>query len=72
MAKIVIIKTSDGKVYRGPITTLEDYTDIRANDRYIQFVHDEKSAARTGDSGYLKEVYDREHQKVVDVQIVDE
>jgi hypothetical protein len=72
MPEIVIIK-HQGRVYRGPVQSKANYPisagqtfdmgrQTYANDIpenwYVEFTHDEKSAGRTGDPGYVKQVMD--------------
>jgi hypothetical protein len=68
--KTVIVKMSNGAIYRGPVSSLRDFGTTNEPDRYIEFTHDAQSDGRTGDPGYLKEQYDRQHQGVVTVEVV--
>jgi hypothetical protein len=70
--EIVVIKHG-GRVYRGPVKSKANYPirkgqpydmgkqtygEDHPNNWYVEFTHDDKSAARTGDPGYVKQIPD--------------
>ena len=69
--RTVRITMFNGKVYSGIISSYADYGCNGQSDRYIEFVHNEESAGRTGDPGYIKEQYDMQHQAVKSVEVLE-
>lgn len=63
MTEIVTFRFQ-GRTYRGPVTSKANWGPGRydngasASDWYVEFTHDAKSAGRTGDPGYVKEIPD--------------
>lgn len=59
MKEIVII-VFKGRTYRGPVTSKDNMAMPGEPDNwYVEFIHDQKSEGRTGDPGYVKQVYDQ-------------